>query len=401
MRPSPEIAVVIGTRPEAIKLAPVVRALEADGRVHPLVISTGQHREMLDQALDVFDLEPEIDLDLMRPSQSLAELTARTLERTRELLRDRRPALVVIQGDTTTAFAAALAAFYERIPVAHVEAGLRSGDPESPFPEEANRRMIDSMAALLFAPTVQAAACLEREGVRRSSIHVTGNTVVDALLWARERIRRDPVEIPGLPREACAGKKVILVTAHRRESFGAPIEAICRAIRRITHAVADAVVAYPVHLNPQVDGPVRCRLEGEPRIHLLPPLDYLQFIALLDRADLVLTDSGGVQEEAPTFGKPLLVLRDVTERAEGIAAGVARLVGTREERIVAEAVHLLTDEAAYAAMASGGNPYGDGRAAERIARIAAGAVRLATARRGGPAAVRGRLGRTPAARPIV
>ena len=369
MSPSPEVAVVIGTRPEAIKLAPVVRAFEAGGRVRPFVVSTGQHREMLDQALDVFGLDPEVDLDLMRPNQSLAELTARTLERTRELLRERRPAFVVVQGDTTTAFAAALAAFYERIPVAHVEAGLRSGDRESPFPEEVNRRMIDSMAALHFPPTAQAAACLEREGVRPATIHMTGNTVVDALLWGRERVRREPVAIPGLPASACSGKRLVLVTAHRRESFGEPMEAICRALRRIARLVPDAIIAYPVHLNPAVDGPVRCRLADEPRIHLLPPLDYLQFIALLDRAHLVLTDSGGVQEEAPTFAKPLLVLRDVTERPEGVAAGVARLVGTREDRIVSEAVRLLTEEAEYASMASGVNPYGDGRAAERIARI--------------------------------
>jgi UDP-N-acetylglucosamine 2-epimerase (non-hydrolysing) len=316
-------------------------------------------------------------------------------------LRERRPAFVVIQGDTTTAFATALAAFYERIPVAHVEAGLRSGDRESPFPEEANRRMIDSMATLLFPPTIQAGACLEREGVRPSTIHVTGNTVVDALLWARERIRRKPVEIPGLPASACDGRKLVLVTAHRRESFGSPMEEICRALRRITELVPDAILAYPVHLNPQVDGPVRCRLEGAPRIHLLPPLDYLQFIALLDRAHLVLTDSGGVQEEAPTFAKPLLVLRDVTERAEGVAAGVARLVGTREERIVAEAVRLLTIPAEYSAMASGENPYGDGRAAERIARIVADAVERGAGVRAPGVKPLSKLGRVQRVRPVV
>ncbi|HSN13566.1 MAG TPA: UDP-N-acetylglucosamine 2-epimerase (non-hydrolyzing) [Anaeromyxobacteraceae bacterium] len=367
----PVAAVVIGTRPEAIKLAPVVSALRGQGAFEPVVISTGQHRQMLDQALAVFDLKPDVELEVMSPGQTLHDITARTLERMRAALSELAPARVIVQGDTTTAFAAALAAFYAKLPVAHVEAGLRSGERYSPFPEEINRRMVDQLSDLLFAPTRQAADLLAREGFPHAAIHVTGNTVVDALLATRAVVRRRGLEIPGLPPGWLDGVRMVLVTAHRRESFGPGIEGVCRAMLRIVRAVPDARVVYPVHLNPSVDVPVRRILGAEPRILLLPPVPYLEFVALMDRAHLVLTDSGGVQEEAPTFGKPVLVMRDVTERPEGIAAGVARLVGTSEDRIAEEAIRLLLEPGHYAEMAVSRNPYGDGHAAERIARILA------------------------------
>jgi UDP-N-acetylglucosamine 2-epimerase (non-hydrolysing) len=379
------IAVVVGTRPEAIKLAPLVRALRGARGLEPVLVSTGQHRQMLDQALRVFGLAPDVELAVMTPGQTLESVTSRTLEGMRSYLAAERPARVVVQGDTTTAFAAALAAFYAKVPVAHVEAGLRSGERLSPFPEELNRRLVDQLSDELFAPTADARGLLLREGFDPATVHRTGNTVVDALLWAREILRTRNVAVAGLPREALAGKRLVLVTAHRRESFGPGVEAICRALVRIARAVPDAVVVYPVHLNPNVDGPVRRILGAEPRITLLPPLDYLSFVALLDACRIVLTDSGGVQEEAPTFGKPILVMREVTERPEGIAAGVAKLVGTDEVRIAEEAIRLLLDEAAYREMATGQNPYGDGKASERIARILEERVAPAPRVRGGAA----------------
>jgi UDP-N-acetylglucosamine 2-epimerase (non-hydrolysing) len=361
------VAVVIGTRPEAIKLAPVVRQIARRPGLVPLVVSTGQHREMLEQALRLFDLRPDVDLDLMRPGQTLHDVTTAALLGLRTVFRQSPPKYVVVQGDTTTALAAALAAFYEKIPVAHVEAGLRSGQRYSPFPEEMNRRLVDQLSSLLFAPTELARHFLIREGFSAASTYVTGNTVVDALLVAREHVRRAPPIIAGLPEGALDGKKTILVTAHRRESFGDAFAAMCRALRRIVDECTDASIVYPVHLNPNVDGPVRALLGGHERIHLLKPVAYLEFVALMDRAWVILTDSGGVQEEAPTFGKPVLVLRDVTERPDGIEAGVARLVGMKEASIVAGTVKLLRDPREYAAMARPVNPYGDGHASERIA----------------------------------
>lgn len=362
-----KIALVVGTRPEAIKLAPLVRALREAPGAEPVLVSTGQHRQMLDQALRVFDLAPDVDLGVMTPGQTLEALTARTVEGMRDWLASARPVRVVVQGDTTTAFAAALAAFYARVPVAHVEAGLRSGDRDAPFPEEVNRRLVDQLSDELFAPTATARRLLLREGFDPGTVHETGNTVVDALLWARDILRTRNAAVAGPTRAELAGRRLVLVTAHRRESFGPGVESICRAVVRIVRAVPDVEVVYPVHLNPNVDGPVRRILGAEPRVRLLPPVDYLSFVALLDACHLVLTDSGGVQEEAPTFGKPILVMREVTERPEGVAAGVARLVGTDEARIAAEAVRLLEDEAAWRAMATGANPYGDGAAARRIA----------------------------------
>jgi len=384
------VAIVIGTRPEVIKMAPIVQALNDSATLAPWVISTGQHREMLDQSLAVFGIASDVDLGVMAAKQNLSELTARTLVGMRVELERVRPSCVVVQGDTTTALAAALAAFYARIPVAHVEAGLRSGQRWSPYPEEINRRVIDQIADLLFAPTRGAAARLVDEGFGTDRVQVTGNTVVDALLAIRDRLRVHPVAIPGLdtalersapgggdpdgfaggaggsaPR-GIDGKRLILVTAHRRESFGEPLIGMCQALRELAHDHPDVVIVYPVHLNPNVSVPVRSLLADQDRIVLLPPLDYLQFVSLLARAYLVLTDSGGVQEEAPTFGKPVLVLREVTERPEGIAAGVARLVGTVAQDIVREATRLLRDPAAYRAMAAAVNPYGDGTAGRQI-----------------------------------
>jgi UDP-N-acetylglucosamine 2-epimerase (non-hydrolysing) len=363
------IAVVMGTRPEGIKLAPVILELRRRSRVPPLVVSSGQHREMLDQALDLFDLKPDVNLSVMTPGQTLHELTCRILERMRTVCRDHRPRWIVVQGDTTTAFAAALAGFYEKIPVAHVEAGLRSGERYSPFPEEINRRLVDQLSTVLFAPTSHAKTFLVREGFSPCDIHVTGNTVVDALLIARDAVRRRPPPLGLLPARIFDDCRVILVTAHRRESFGAPMRAMCRAMRRIVDSEPNTCIVFPVHLNPKVRGPVNELLGGHPRIALLPPLSYADFVALLDRAHLVLTDSGGVQEEAPTFRKPVLVMRDVTERPEGIAAGVAKLVGTTEAHLVETTLALLRDRAKYAAMSSGTNPYGDGHAASRIAQV--------------------------------
>jgi UDP-N-acetylglucosamine 2-epimerase (non-hydrolysing) len=371
---SAKIAVVAGTRPEVIKLVPVVQALRELPGVQPLFISTGQHRQMLDQALEVFGEKPDLDLQVMSSGQSLHDVTTRALTGMRDVLERERPDWLVVQGDTVTAFAAALAGFYARIPVAHVEAGLRSGDRHAPFPEEINRRLVDQLSEALFAPTAEAAALLKAEGFAPSTIHVTGNTVVDALLSVRARLKQHPVAVRGLPEGMLEGRRMLLVTAHRRESFGDAFREMCLALRRIVDDAPEVCVVYPVHLNPNVDGPARSLLAGHERIALLEPAGYAEFVTLLERAHIVLTDSGGVQEEAPTFAKPLLVLREVTERPEGIAAGVARLVGTSGARIHAETMRLLRDDAAYRRMASGHNPYGDGQAARRIAGLLASSI---------------------------
>jgi UDP-N-acetylglucosamine 2-epimerase (non-hydrolysing) len=361
------IAVIGGTRPEAIKLAPVLDRLRRESTVQALFISTGQHREMLNQVLSAFDLRPDLDLDVMRSCQDLYDITTATLAGLKPILREFRPDWIVVQGDTTSAMAGALAAFYEKIPIAHVEAGLRTYSRYRPFPEELNRRIIDQLSSLLFAPTEVARDALRREGFKDDeNLIVTGNTVVDALHQLRARLASQRIEsVAGVDLSALRGR-LVLVTSHRRESFGDGLASICRALGRIVELHPDVSIIYPVHLNPNVDGPVRAHLSKHDRIMLLPPVSYMELAVLLDRCYLVLTDSGGIQEEAPSFSKPLLVLRDVTERPEGITAGVARLVGTREDSIVAAASELLTNPASYAAMTSGKNPYGDGRAAVRI-----------------------------------
>ncbi len=365
MTASPTVAAVFGTRPEAIKMAPVVRALRAEPRLRTVVCVTGQHRQMLDQILATFDIAPDADLNVMEPGQSLAGLTARAVTQLDRFLADRKPDLLLVQGDTTTAFAAALTAFYHRVPVGHVEAGLRTGDLYSPWPEEANRTLITRLAALHFPPTAVTRDNLLREGVPAERVRLTGNPVIDALLFMVERVERDPPDIPGAPDD---GSRMVLVTGHRRENFGDSFQAICRAIAELARRFPDVRFVYPVHLNPNVREPVNRILRPAElaNVVLLDPLPYREFIALFRRATVVLSDSGGVQEEAPTLGKPVLLMRDTTERPEAVEAGAVKLVGAGFERIVSETTRLLTDAEAYRAMAAVSNPYGDGRAAERI-----------------------------------
>ena len=357
---------VYGTRPEAIKCAPVVRAMLArPERWTCVTCVTGQHREMLDQINGFFGIRPDYDLDLMRPNQDLTSLTALSLEKLAPVFRSVNPDIVLVQGDTTTAFTGALAAFYARIPCGHIEAGLRTGDKYSPYPEEINRSLIGRMAEYHFAPTQRAVEALQRENIHRN-VFLTYNTVVDALVWANRLLQERGAAMPAVLTPVNWTRRVILVTGHRRESFGAPFEAMCRALLRVVRDFPDVEIVYPVHLNPKVQEPVRRLLGKEARIHLLPPLDYADLVWLMSRAHFVLTDSGGLQEEAPSFKKPVLVMREVTERVEAIESGVARLVGTSEEGIVRAATDLLANPDAYQAMVKETNPYGDGRAAERI-----------------------------------
>jgi UDP-N-acetylglucosamine 2-epimerase len=366
MTARPVVLVVFGTRPEAIKLAPVVGALAASPHLTTRVCVTGQHRQMLDQMLALFDLHPDHDLAVMQPDQDLFDLTARTLTRLRPVLDAERPAAVVIQGDTTTAFAAALAAFYRRIPVAHVEAGLRTPERYDPFPEEMNRRLTTRLATWHYAPTPRAAAALAAEGIPAEHILMTGNTIVDALQGVVARLDREPPPA-AVSAERLAGRRLLLVTGHRRENFGEGLRNICLALREIAGRYPDVLVVYPVHLNPAVQRAVGAVLAGEPNIVLTPPLDYLPFTDLMRRAYLILTDSGGIQEEAPSLGVPVLVMRDTTERPEAIEAGTAHLIGTHTAAIVAAAARLLDDPAAHAEMRTPHNPFGDGHAAARIA----------------------------------
>jgi UDP-N-acetylglucosamine 2-epimerase (non-hydrolysing) len=364
------IITVFGTRPEAIKLFPLVHALEADERLDTRVCVSAQHRAMLDQVLQIAGIAPDHDLDLMQPDQSLDALTAGLLTGLGRVMDEERPDWVVVQGDTATAMSAAIAAYYRKIPVAHVEAGLRSGNIHHPWPEEVNRKVIGTIAALHCAPTETAAEALRRENVDPATIHVTGNTVIDALHWITARIAREPRLAAGLAEleQRFAGKRIIGITSHRRENFGPGMEAIAGAIRRLA-ARPDVAMIFPVHLNPNVRSVMGERLGGLDNVALIEPLDYPHFARLLDISTLMLTDSGGVQEEAPALGKPVLVMRETTERPEGVEAGTARLVGTDADRIVAEAERLLDDEAAYAAMARAHNPFGDGHSAGRIAEL--------------------------------
>ncbi|MCF6156664.1 MAG: UDP-N-acetylglucosamine 2-epimerase (non-hydrolyzing) [Candidatus Brocadia sp.] len=358
---------IFGTRPEAIKMAPVIKELEKHpDRFRSLVCVTAQHRQMLDQVLDLFGIVPDFDLDLMQENQTLSQLTARVLTSLESVLREVKPDWILVQGDTTTTMAASMAAFYHGIRVGHVEAGLRTNNKHAPFPEEINRRVTSVIADLHFAPTNRARQALLSEGIPQNKICVTGNTVIDALLWVRQEVSKNLPHIPSDLKNALNGKKMILVTGHRRESFGKAFEQICLAIRDLASLHPDVCIVYPVHLNPNVKEPVHRILGNVDRIHLIEPLPYASFVWLMDHAYAILTDSGGIQEEAPSLGKPVFVMREVTERPEGIYAGCVALVGTDKDKIVASVSTLLRNEEMYKAMSEAKNPYGDGKAAARI-----------------------------------
>lgn len=362
-----KVVTIIGTRPEAIKMAPVIRELarHADAFEHVLV-TTAQHREMLDQVLRAFDIKPDVDLSLMQQNQSLAAFASRSLMSLSELLSELKPDAILVQGDTTTVMSAALAAFYQGVQVGHVEAGLRSFDRRNPFPEEINRRIAGCLSSLHFAPTERARQNLLREGVADETVFVTGNTVVDALKSIQLEERFDDEALAGLD---YTRRRVLLVTAHRRENHGARLLSICRALKTLVEDFEDVEVVYPVHLNPNVSGAVHEELDGVARVHLVKPVSYTDLLRLMSRCYLILTDSGGIQEEAPSFHKPVLVLRELTERPEVIEAGAGKITGTDSARIVEVAGQLLTDAREYKKMSSVENPFGDGHAAERIVRI--------------------------------
>lgn len=366
-----KILSVFGTRPEAIKMAPVVRALNDHNEFESAICVTAQHRDMLDQVINLFELAPDYDLDLMADNQGLSHITASVLSGLEPVLDAARPDRILVHGDTTTTLAASLAGYYRRIPVGHVEAGLRTGDFSAPWPEEMNRSFTDRLCDLHFAPTEGARQNLLGEGIDGAGIHVTGNTVIDALIDVRRRIDGDPslqnTIAAGLP-DLDDEKRLILVTGHRRESFGGGFERICAGLKRLADARGDAEIVYPVHLNPNVQEPVQRLLGDCENIHLLAPLDYLPFVYLMNRSHFIITDSGGIQEEAPSLGKPVLVMRDTTERPEAVDAGTVQLVGTETDSIFNAATTLLDDEARYNVMAKAINPYGDGNAASRIIR---------------------------------
>ena len=367
---------IFGTRPEAIKMAPLVSALAAAEGIDSRVCVTAQHREMLDQVLDLFQIEPHHDLDIMRQNQDLFGVTARALEALRDVLDSEKPDLVLVQGDTTTCLTGALAAFYGHIPVGHVEAGLRTGDMRAPFPEEGNRAMVGRLASFHFPPTQKSRENLLKENVPADRIWVTGNTVIDALLQVRDKLDRfdddhwrQTFGAGVYDMAAETGRKLVLITGHRRENFGEGFQNICKAIRDLAVRQPDWRFVYPVHLNPNVREPVNSLLGGLENVYLIEPLDYLPFIWMMNRADLILTDSGGIQEEAPTLGKPVLVMRDVTERPEAVEAGTVLLVGTDRQKIVDTVEDVLLDAARYETMARAHNPYGDGKAVGRIVEV--------------------------------
>lgn len=366
-----KVMVVFGTRPEAIKMAPLVKALQATAGLQTVVCVTAQHRQMLDQVLRLFEITPEHDLDVMKPGQDLYDITSNILLGLRPVLAAERPDWVLVHGDTTTTLATTLAAYYSRIPVAHIEAGLRTGDKYAPFPEEMNRKITGAVADLHFAPTTASEANLLAEGVPAAAIHVTGNTVIDALLAVVDKLKTSATlqtELAERFRFLDAHKRLILVTGHRRENFGEGFQNICHALADVAERHPEVEILYPVHLNPNVRQPVQDILaaRGLSNVHLIEPVDYLPFVYLMNRSHLIITDSGGVQEEAPSLGKPVLVMRETTERPEAVAAGTVKLVGTAREAIVRECERLLTDAQAYQVMSRAHNPYGDGKAVARI-----------------------------------
>jgi len=355
-----QICIVLGTRPEAIKLAPVIQAFRSDPRFESQVLLTGQHKEMVDQVMQIFEIKADHNLKIMQPKQSLADITCRSLEGLQSLFQRSKPDLVLVQGDTTTAFAAALAAFYHQIPVGHVEAGLRTDNIYNPYPEEANRRLISQITQLHFAPTTKAVENLKASGVT-GTIHHTGNTVIDALLTVADN--HPPCDIPNLDWRQY---RTILATVHRRENWGTPLQDIANGFLQVLDRFADIALVLPLHRNPTVREPLQALLGKHPRIFLTEPLDYTNLVGAIQRCHLLLTDSGGLQEEAPSLGKPVLVLRETTERPEAVTAGTAKLIGTHTDQIVAETSHLLQDDDAYHTMAKAINPFGDGHASEQI-----------------------------------
>lgn len=360
---------IFGTRPEAIKMAPLVKALKLAEGIEAKVCVTAQHREMLDQVLDLFEITPEYDLNIMKPGQSLYDVTTNILLGLKPILEEFKPDLILVHGDTSTTLSASLAAFYQQIPVGHVEAGLRTGNLASPWPEEGNRKLTGAITKLHFAPTDTSEQNLLNEGVNADDIIVTGNTVIDALLQVVDKVKTDEILIKTLQAkfpELDESKKLILVTGHRRESFGGGFERICEALAEIATAHPEAQVLYPMHLNPNVREPVNRILKDVKNVQLIEPQDYLPFVYLMSKAHIIVTDSGGVQEEAPSLGKPVLVMRDTTERPEAVAAGTVKLVGTDKNRIIEEVKNLLTNQADYETMSRAHNPYGDGKACERI-----------------------------------
>lgn len=368
-----KVLLVFGTRPEAIKMAPVIKELEKfPAEFRARVCVTAQHRQMLDQVLRLFEISPDYDLNIMKPGQDLFDITCEVIQGLKPVLTAESPDIVLVHGDTTTTMAASLAAYYSRLPVGHVEAGLRTGNKFAPFPEEINRRLTGALADLHFAPTEASRDNLLAEGVAADNIYVTGNTVVDALFSVSEKLAGSPA-LKGRYEERFSfldpARRLVLVTGHRRENFGEGFDSICRALADIASARPDIEILYPVHLNPNVQEPVRRLLgeEGLQNVHLVEPVDYLPFVYLMNRAYLIITDSGGVQEEAPSLGKPVLVMRDTTERPEAVSAGTVRLTGTDRKRLVGEALRLLDDPEAYSRMSTAHNPYGDGMAASRIA----------------------------------
>lgn len=363
-----KVMLVFGTRPEAIKMCPLVLEMQKDPRVEPVVCVTGQHREMLDQVLEIFDIKPDYDLSIMKHGQDLTDVTVSILSGLRDVISEVKPDSIFVHGDTATTFATTLAAYYQKVPVGHVEAGLRTGDLYSPWPEEGNRKLTGAIAKYHFAPTDWSQKNLLNEGVAQADIKVTGNTVIDALLWVAKKIDSDDelhakieAQLPKLNPE----KRMVLVTGHRRENFGQSFDNICHSIRELAER-GDVEVVYPVHLNPNVREPVDRILSGVDNVHLIEPLDYLPFVALMKKASIILTDSGGIQEEAPSLGKPVLVMRDTTERPEAVTAGTVKLVGTNQDVIVTEVTRLLDDKEAYLEMSYAHNPYGDGHACKHI-----------------------------------
>lgn len=364
-----KVLTVFGTRPEAIKMAPLALQLAADERFESKVCVTAQHREMLDQVLDLFELKPEYDLDIMKPGQDLNDVTCGILQGLKSILEEFKPDIVLVHGDTATTFATTLACYYQQIPVGHVEAGLRTGNLYSPWPEEGNRKLTGALAAVHFAPTNTSKQNLLAEGVDPATVHVTGNTVIDALLDVVEKLKNNPelaTELAARFPMLDSSKRLILVTGHRRESFGGGFERICQALAETAKAHPSTQILYPVHLNPNVREPVNRLLADVTNVHLIEPQDYLPFVYLMNQAAIILTDSGGIQEEAPSLGKPVLVMRDTTERPEALEAGTVKLVGTDVAKITEALNTLLTDEQAYNAMSYAHNPYGDGKACQRI-----------------------------------